>query len=406
MLTQQDSQTTAVLRSGHDDMASALPFSSSVDACDTVSASREGEQAPVHRSTVPAFAGGRYDMLTRAELITHYVTDGAERAGHTTRPPPPRPETHQTHTLGSGGAVAVLRVLQWNINCLCGAGDASGYMYVPWRDVWREIATHNADVVVLNEFGSQTGWYGHDGFDPRDMTFVSEAGGSVKGLADALEREGYVIGAADVEYPTVVATRLPVVESEAVRLSHSRGAAFVRLLVTPVPQEPSRDADESIEVDVYGTHLCHVSASNRRTQASRLLDTIHKQERADARGSSVSAHVLVAGDLNQQRSRDLAPSDWAAVCRGKSRRGSGEFEDGVDEAFRAAAFTCCFDEPDAARNWPRDATAPPPTHWTSTAIDFAYARRGLECIGVYVSSSNLSDHRPVITDWAVFGPES
>jgi hypothetical protein len=90
----------------------------------------DGEPA---RISVPAFASGRYHELTRVELIEHYVVDGAEFAGHTTRPPPlstadaawAHVERNPT-AAAAAAAGRTLRVLQWNINCLGGAGHAGG----------------------------------------------------------------------------------------------------------------------------------------------------------------------------------------------------------------------------------------------------------------------------------------
>ena len=53
-----------------------------------------------------------------------------------------------------------------------------------------------------------------------------------------------------------------------------------------------------------------------------------------------------------------------------------------------------------AHNWAPGAP-PPATHWTGTVIDFAFARGPVVPRGVFVVPSNLSDHRSVITDWAV-----
>ena len=91
--------------------------------------------------------------------------------------------------------------------------------------------------------------------------------------------------------------------------------------------------------------------------------------------------------------------------------------DGVAELLEAEGYKNCFDasllvagkgsEGGSAEsgeggggvdhNW--KGSHPPPTHWTGTCIDHAYGR-GMGVIGVYVVPSDLSDHLPVVTDWA------
>ena len=87
----------------------------------------------------------------------------------------------------------------------------------------------------------------------------------------------------------------------------------------------------------------------------------------------------------------------------KARRGSPE-DDGVATAFEAAGFRCCFDAAAEGRGVRRGwapASPPPATHWTGTVVDYAYARGAVALDGCYVVPSGLSDHRPVICDWAL-----
>ena len=57
-------------------------------------------------------------------------------------------------------------------------------------------------------------------------------------------------------------------------------------------------------------------------------------------------------------------------------------------------FKCCLDDTSAQRNWPRDAP-PPPTHWTSTIIDYTFYKH-LKVQGMYVGQTWMSDHLPLI----------
>ena len=43
---------------------------------------------------------------------------------------------------------------------------------------------------------------------------------------------------------------------------------------------------------------------------------------------------------------------------------------------------------------------PPATHWTGTIVDYAYGRN-LTAEGVYISPAYWSDHRMIVTDWAM-----
>lgn len=262
-----------------------------------------------------------------------------------------------------------------------------------WRAVRDEISRHRADVIVLNEFGDTE----YEDQQGRMMTRLPCFNEQVDELARALESDGYAILGCDVEWPTVVATRLTVVEATAERLSHARGAAYVRMRLKSCDDDDDDDhGNTPRELVVFGTHFCHMSANNRKREADALLGAV---DRLVGPRAATDVPVIVCGDLNQQRQRDLHPDDWTSLCKSKARRGEKPFEDGVDAALRAAGFSCCYDTVDAARNWPVGVVGPPPTHWTSTVIDYAYSRGGIECVGVYVSPSNLSDHRPVITDW-------
>lgn len=73
------------------------------------------------------------------------------------------------------------------------------------------------------------------------------------------------------------------------------------------------------------------------------------------------------------------------------------------QCLQRQAFTVSFDNLHATvgRNLPPN-TPPPSTHWTGTLIDYTYfTGPGLELKGVYVSPSNLSDHRLVVSDWTL-----
>lgn len=164
----------------------------------------------------------------------------------------------------------------------------------------------------------------------------------------------------------------------------SRGAAFLRVR-----------ARSGREVAVYGTHLDHLWHESRLAEAGALLEHID----AHARGGA----VVVAADWNQQRPGDYLAEEWTLIVANKAARHEPPV-DGVDELLRRRGFRCCIDDTDGAvrqQNWPRGAP-PPPTHWTSTVVDYAYCTGGgVRAAAVYVVPSTVSDHLPVVIDWAL-----
>ena len=80
----------------------------------------------------------------------------------------------------------------------------------------------------------------------------------------------------------------------------------------------------------------------------------------------------------------------------------------ADALLQQAGFACVWDNNNnnntdalCTRNWP--ANAPPPaTHWSGTVIDYAYYRPDkLRNVGTFVSPAACSDHRLIVTDWAL-----
>ena len=233
----------------------------------------------------------------------------------------------------------------------------------------------------------------------------SNAAPRVRSLTEALSRAHYTtIVTSEVAFPTLLALRtgtgLPDVMPThgSLLLDESRGAAFAWT------QCNGRD------VLIYATHLDHMCGRARLVEVVSLLRHARAATQGDTcsdmppcvtedGGSADEPVVLVVGDLNQQREIDMSPAEWGLVLESKTSRGREPGTDGVDAMLQEAGFRCCFDYPDADRNWSPE-LGPPPTHWSSTAIDFAYARGNrVEGSGVYIYPSTLSDHHPVISDW-------
>lgn len=163
--------------------------------------------------------------------------------------------------------------------------------------------------------------------------------------------------------------------------------------------------------------------------------------------------MLIAGDFNQQRSRDYTPTEWKRVSASADLRGVPR-DDGVADILERGGFRCVLDDvrsslspsPSPPRdesssrsprsrqqqrqqhtvacNW--NQTQPPPsTHWSGTTIDYTYYHNNnsnsnskkttdqdgaasaeseyqkttLAPHGVYVGPAGFSDHRMTVTDW-------
>jgi len=109
--------------------------------------------------------------------------------------------------------------------------------------------------------------------------------------------------------------------------------------------------------------------------------------------------ILIIGDFNQQRKEDYTENEWGLILENKERRGA-TVDDGVASLLKGKGFSCIWDRGfTESGNW-RDDHPPPSTHWSGTIVDYSYGRgKGLRATNVFVSPSNLSDHRLIVTDW-------
>merc|ERR1739848_358791 len=125
---------------------------------------------------------------------------------------------------------------------------------------------------------------------------------------------------------------------------------------------------------VCGTHLNHFNSAHgskniRQLEIDVLLGHLKYLEHERA---------IVVADFNQQRQRDYLPSEWQILRKSMAYRGEPE-DDRVCSSLEAGGFRCCFDFADSCRNWPT--IHPPPTHWTSTAVDYSFGK-GMQTVGV------------------------
>eukprot|EP00747_Dinoflagellata_sp_TGD_P170786 gnl/TRDRNA2_/TRDRNA2_203232_c0_seq1.p1 gnl/TRDRNA2_/TRDRNA2_203232_c0~~gnl/TRDRNA2_/TRDRNA2_203232_c0_seq1.p1 ORF type:complete len:338 (-),score=50.80 gnl/TRDRNA2_/TRDRNA2_203232_c0_seq1:190-1155(-) len=279
----------------------------------------------------------------------------------TSGPPPVRKAD------GTGTALPVLRLLQWNLH--------------NFKDVWSEpqdatdfaelVLGADPDVLILQECGLR-----HD-----DLYNDSEPAHM---FAKQLNRAGYSLTPHGVDMPIVLASRLPVSRRETVPLDSSNFGAGKYCAAFACIRIPS-----GTDVCIYGTHLNYRNAEPPRSQQIDAL-LLHCQQFPS------DTAVLVVADFNQQRKRDYAPDEWAMISECMCNRGEPE-DDHVCSKLEQAGFKCCLDSTSARRNWPLSAY-PPPTHWTGTIVDYAFSRC-LEADGMYVIQTHFSDHFPLVTDW-------
>lgn len=361
-----------------------------------------------------------FHLHQHRELCELYAIDAAARAQLTISTVPPHPRRARDEK-------AVLRLLQWNINNLMGhAGE------VHWPDA-REAAEYvvsfDADVLVLQEAGvsgwdlariidilhgdaMQPGLAGGVSLEDRVAELMPLFKEPLDGRTTRLSRSmcnfilrlylaGYtVLQGSPVSYPTLLASRLPLVADGDRPVAvqggfalnrhrsddESRGGCMIRV-----------DAGGFGEVCVYGTHFSHyidaTDPDRRQRQAFAVIDRIREDTMAD--GHHGACPVLVAADFNQQRLPDYPAEERHAIRLSMEQRDQPE-DDGACKALNDAGLVCCYDMSAARHNW--EGVYPPPTHWTSTIVDYAYGRDAEAC-GVYVGYSSLSDHQPVVTDW-------
>jgi len=282
-----------------------------------------------------------------------------------------------------------IRTLQWNIN--------SGYhiMNSAKNDVdiqtgiVNTIRDTNADFIVLNEY--------------------------VDVLDADLHRLGYHnITMGTVDFPTVVATRLHIIQQKEIILSYDRSAILTEVLVEEGGDNDKRRTNESVWI--IGTHINFQSGKQRNIEMQILMKEIDKMNIIND-----DKPCCLLGDLNQQRSRDYSSEEWARITGGMKYRNATE-DDGVANMLMSRGFVCCWDttlpsvecdmEDEATSNaaeekmrkkdsivnvnW--DTAYAPATHWSGTIVDYSY---GLNISPLYASigPDNWSDHRLTVVDW-------
>ena len=304
--------------------------------------------------------------------------------------------------------VVDVRILQWNVNVLMGA---TGRDPVSPEDVMAQISRTDADVVLLQEAGTQG--FQEDllcGYSKYYQQSVERLNGRIECLHALLRKAGYSIVVADEysENPALVATRLRVVDpGVSFRVDEgsfanatkgdSRSGRIVRVALPNGDAAGGGSRGHSSQLAVLVTHLHHTEklASLRGVRAAEvaaLLQCWRKSAQPSNPTSPVIATVL-ASDLNFPRKKDYTSREWAIVRAGFERLGE-PLEDGVECALAAAGFRCTYDESGIG--------APAFTHWTGTTVDFAWCHFRTPAEWTVLRSeavpTNISDHLPVVTD--------
>jgi len=322
---------------------------------------------------------------------------------------------------------SVLRCLQWNIQAFSSPKDERN-MHTITAGIIRAICETDSDVLILNEIHWRD-CHGDEFYLCESTKKVIETSQSL--LEEVLRLRGYHYSrvASHGDTPTMVVTRKKVLKTKELILSDNRSALCMLLETTP----------NGSCCWVVGTHLDAFCAERRRSEIQTLLDEAarHRQDG----GSSIP--VLIAGDFNQQRCKDYAPSEWKQIGASADLRGVPR-DDGVADLLEKGGFLCVLDDvrsshreqdddadEDSSRsgskprhgvacNW-NQAQPPPSTHWSGTTIDYTYyynhkqtpsdvrpshetssaanTTTAIAPHGIYVGPAGFSDHRLTVTDW-------
>uniref|UniRef100_A0A7R9VBR6 Endonuclease/exonuclease/phosphatase domain-containing protein n=1 Tax=Pseudictyota dubia TaxID=2749911 RepID=A0A7R9VBR6_9STRA len=349
-----------------------------------------------------ALATGAYKAASFKYLMDSYLDDGRRAKKNGFSVPEALCGMHKTeegspeHGSDCGSRPTSrrhnIRTCQWNIHFLDPVDDDSNNDDDEVKHALRiadQLLSTDSDVIVMNEYSYISGG------SPRGYP-------ALNALCSRLEGAGYAVHVAKCSFPTAVASRLPVDRVDKLRLDCNRHAVGVTVVLgdDAADRQSEDDTSDTVAVTIFGTHLDDLNGINRLKEAEVLLGEIESEYDKE----NDYANILVIGDFNQQRPEDYHPEEWKYICENKTHRGT-TIDDGVSDLLTNANFRCSYDDcrdeaKGVAHNWiPGD--PPPATHWTSTVIDYSYYRGNIKPTGVFVSPSNLSDHRMIVSVWDV-----
>ncbi|CAK9087403.1 Uncharacterized protein SCF082_LOCUS41324 [Durusdinium trenchii] len=271
--------------------------------------------------------------------------------------PLPRAET-------SGSNEQMIRILQWNLNCLCGI---DGQHPQSASEILKLVEQSTADILLFQEAPAgpaQTWWY-----EPWRSSFPFR---EMRRLEDQLRKMGYTTQLrSECFSQTLLCSIFRVREMQHLSLDIEHSFRYQmdeerNALHAVLHFGAKEDQSDDHIISVYATHFHHENFTLdaqgvRRSEASVLLK--HAEH---AKGP-----VLVASDFNQARRQDYDEEEWKVVAAGLASVKQPE-DDGVHQLFTEHNFRCAYDVA-RQRNWPIS-KAPPFTHWTGTTVDYPYVR--------------------------------
>lgn len=383
---------------------------------DNETAASEGVAVPPRPATVPRFHHRRL-MDVRDALFSASSSSSAAAASI-------------TGPSSSSSTSSSLRCLQWNIQAFTSPKDERN-MHTITAGIIRAICETDSDVLVLNEihWREMQMLCNENNANPVPHYHHCERTKKVIGSSQALLEEvlrlrGYHFSrvANHGDTPTMIVTRKKILDHKEIVLSGNRSALCLLL-------EASSSFSQNGPCWVVGTHLDAFDAGARRSEIRTLLGEL-------SGGGGRSVPILIAGDFNQQRSRDYTESEWKRVASNACLR-KVPLDDGVCGILEESGFRCVLD--DARKNtndhsgsasagasqgvlcnWNQN-QPPPSTHWSGTTIDYTYyfsnsnnsnnnnnqrsstatTTTTLAPHGVYVGPAGFSDHRMTVTDWTL-----
>ena len=167
-------------------------------------------------SSRPSALTSSYKKMDRFQLTQAFKSDVTSKA-LITAGPAPRPD------------IASMRICQWNVHsCNWKASKGSTKGSTKGSEAACEIADTvlrmNPDVVVLNECGSSPGQITREVQQNRYSQLAV--------LGSKLREKGYTLVESPNDFPTTIATRLPLVSSSKLFLGTRRGAVCARIRAT------------------------------------------------------------------------------------------------------------------------------------------------------------------------------
>lgn len=371
-------------------------------SCESNQTGRE----PAPRNLYLHAAEARPDLVGNGPQMRQAYIEQVSMAAREALPLPSHISACNQCPAGQGRNV-VVRVAQWNINCLCGA---DGYTPQGASLLLEAIATWNADVILLQE--APIGPPDAHWPEPWKSLFPTEA---MRNLEVGLKELGYSVQLrTHVGNSTLLCSKLKLEEDGKMKsISLDDGHVFRHCPHVMMEERAALLANLRLDMligtggapllSVYATHLHHNNATEgragvREAEAIALLQHWWSNVPCRARCG------VLATDFNQARRQDYSEREWAVISAGLAKPWVRQPEDdGVSDLLTHAGWVCAYDSPSAARNWHGNG-APSLTHWTGTTVDFPYISPlggSVEIKGVYLVYSSLSDHLPIVTDIAV-----